>query len=315
MKNFKIQIKKMILDKTTIKIGLLAVAFAIFTSTALAGYFPLPDSSYFGDLPDPASDLPPDATGIDRIEKAVTSVLLNVRILIGSIAVAIAVFAGGMMALRGGDDSSIDNHKSAILNAIIGLVVIGIAGAGTELLSVENGGLFNPNTAKERVVLFRVEVNILITFVRYMLGSLAVFGLIAGAFGIVSTGGNEDALSTAKNRLLASGIGLAIIMFSTIFIDKVFYVVDLNASTTAIDPQINSFQGVRELVAITNIVVSIVGPIMILMLVIGGFMYALSAGDDGQIDKAKALIKNAIIGCIVIYGAFAIVATFISGQI
>ena len=89
----------------------------------------------------------------------------------------------------------------------------------------------------------------------------------------------------------------------------------MNAARTGIKPQIDYVQGIAELVAITNIVVTFVGPIMIIMLVAGGIMYIVSGGDDGQMDKAKKLILNAIIGIIVIYGAFAVVSTFISGQI
>jgi len=44
---------------------------------------------------------------------------------------------------------------------------------------------------------------------------------------------------------------------------------------------------------------------------VGGVMYAVSAGDKGLIDSAKAVMRNAITGFLVIFGAWLIVNTTI----
>jgi hypothetical protein len=49
------------------------------------------------------------------------------------------------------------------------------------------------------------------------------------------------------------------------------------------------------------------------VLVGGGIMYMTSAGSEERSEKAKRLIIAALIGLIIIYGAFAIVNTFIVG--
>ena len=281
---------------------------------AEAGYLPVLDNGYFGDIPDP-SDGDPSKDGVDRLEDAVFSVLRNVRYIIGAVAVAILTFAGIMMVYKGDDEGELTKHKSTITYAIIGMAVIGVSGAITELLSVKDGGFLNPDTVKERVVGFRVEVNIIITFIKYFLGSLATLYIIISAMSLVVAGGDETTVTNAKKKLVAAAMGLLLVIFSTVFIDKVFYVIDLNADETGIVPQIDAAQGIAELISITNIVVTFVGPIMILMLVAGGIMYIISGGDEGKTDKAKKILFNAIIGIIVIYGAFAIVSTFISGQI
>lgn len=282
--------------------------------SAYAGYLPTLDNGYFGDLPNP-SDGDPSKDGVERLEDAVFSILRNVRFIVGTIAIAIVVYAGAMMVLRGQDESEMTKQKSLMTYAIIGMAIIGVAGAVTELLSVENGGLLNPDEAKERAVGFRVEVNLIITFIKYILGSLAVLYIVTTGLGLVMGGTDESTVTNAKQKMVASTIGLLLVIFSTTFIDRVFYVLDLNSDESGVIPTIDKEQGIAELVAITNIVVTFVGPVMILMLVTGGIMYIISAGDDGQTDKAKKLIFNAIIGIVVIYGAFAIVATFISGQI
>ncbi len=238
----------------------------------------------------------------------------NVRYIVGALAIGILVYAGTMMVIRGGDEGEIDKQKSAITYTIIGMAVLAVAGAVTEILSVDDGGLLNPDTAKERVVAFRVEVNLVITFIKYLLGSVTVLFIVVSAMGLIM-GGGEEAVTSAKKRLAASSLGLLLVMFSTVFVDQVFYVVDLNSSRTGVIPQVDAIQGLRELIAVTNIVVTFVGPIMVLMMIAGGIMYIISAGDDGKTETAKKLIFNAIIGIVVIYGAFAIVNTFVSGRI
>ena len=279
-----------------------------------AGYLPLLDNGYFGDVPNP-SDGDPSKDGVERLEDAVFSILRNVRFIIGSIAVGIITYAAVMMVLRGADESEMTKQKSTITYVIMGMAVIGVAGGVTELLSVQGGGVLNPDEVKERAVGFRVEVNIVITFIKYFLGSLATLYIVIEGLKLVIGGGDESVVTEGKKKLAAATMGLLLIIFSTTFIDRVFYVLDFGSEESGVIPRIDQAQGIAELVAITNIVVTFVGPIMILMLVAGGIMYIISAGDDGKMDKAKKLITNAIIGIVVIYGAFAIVSTFISGQI
>jgi hypothetical protein len=49
----------------------------------------------------------------------------------------------------------------------------------------------------------------------------------------------------------------------------------------------------------------------LVVLAIGGVMYAVSAGDTGAIDTAKKTIQNAAIGFVVIFSAYLIVNTTI----
>jgi len=55
--------------------------------------------------------------------------------------------------------------------------------------------------------------------------------------------------------------------------------------------------------------------LMILGMVGGGLMYAMAGGDEEKAGKAKKILMNSVLGALLIYGAFAIVTTIISGQI
>ncbi|MDB5179838.1 MAG: hypothetical protein JWN12_470 [Candidatus Saccharibacteria bacterium] len=58
---------------------------------------------------------------------------------------------------------------------------------------------------------------------------------------------------------------------------------------------------------IVNILLFLIGAISVIMLIIGGIRYTISAGDSGNVTAAKNTIMYAIIGLIIAFLAFAIV--------
>ena len=62
------------------------------------------------------------------------------------------------------------------------------------------------------------------------------------------------------------------------------------------------------------LVAAIAGPFALLSLVGGGLMYVLAGGEEEKVGKAKKIITWALIGIVIIYGAFAIVSTFVARQ-
>lgn len=62
--------------------------------------------------------------------------------------------------------------------------------------------------------------------------------------------------------------------------------------------------------AIVQIVLGFLGVLAVCLLLYGGFLWMTAAGDESKIDRARDLIKNAVIGLVIILSAFAIV-TFV----
>lgn len=58
---------------------------------------------------------------------------------------------------------------------------------------------------------------------------------------------------------------------------------------------------------ITNILLFLIGAVAVIMLVIGGFRYVISGGDQSQVTSAKNTILYAIIGIIVAFLSYAAV--------
>jgi len=61
---------------------------------------------------------------------------------------------------------------------------------------------------------------------------------------------------------------------------------------------------------IIKVILSFLGIVAVIVVIIGGFMWMTGAGDPAKVDKAKAMIKNGIIGIVIVVVAYA-VATFI----
>jgi hypothetical protein len=71
-----------------------------------------------------------------------------------------------------------------------------------------------------------------------------------------------------------------------------------------LNPTITSVEGV--VMVILNAIITIAIPIVVLMIIYGGFMYVTAQGNPEQIKRATRTLSYAIIGGILIIGAVAI---------
>lgn len=59
---------------------------------------------------------------------------------------------------------------------------------------------------------------------------------------------------------------------------------------------------------------SLVGVLLLLMLIYAGFLWMTAQGDEKQVGKAKGIIRDAVVGLIIIFAAYAI-ANFVLDQL
>lgn len=59
---------------------------------------------------------------------------------------------------------------------------------------------------------------------------------------------------------------------------------------------------------IIQIFLGFLGVIMVIVIMYGGFIWMTAGGDSAKVDKAKGLIRNAIIGVLIVLAAYAISA-------
>jgi hypothetical protein len=310
----------------TLTISLLVINATMVS--AQTGIFELPPATSYGDVPAPTSG----GTAQEQFAELVWGVVQNVRYVLGAVAIAIIVYSGFRMVISWGDEEAYSKQRKSIFYGIIGLALVGLAGEAAQIFSVScdvnpptgqatipcRPGSFikDPNALVRTATLFNQQTQIIITFIKYLVGAVAVLMIVRSGARMVTMSQNEEAIAQDKKNLMYSGIGLVLIIIADNIINNVFYKLDLSRypGTGGAQPAVDPVQGVKEIVGFTNLVVNILGPIAVLALLAGGIMYITAGGQEDKMAKAKRLIVSALVGIVIIYGAFAIVGTVITGR-
>ena len=319
------KILKQFLIVLTLMLSLLTINITI---VGAQGVFPLPDSDKYGDIPAPVQG----GTAQQQFAELVFNLVQNARYILGAVAIAFIVYAGFQMVISWGDEESYGRQRNAIFYGIVGLAIVGLAGEAAQIFSVScpaytppgqstipcrpGGFIKDPNAIVRTATLFNQQTQIIITFIKYLVGAIAVLMIVRNGARMITMSQNEEALTQDKKNLAYSGLGLLLIIIADNVINNVFYKLDLSRYPGAggAAPAVDPVQGVKEIVGFTNIVVNILGPIAVLALLAGGILYITAGGQDEKMAKAKRLIISALAGIIIIYGAFAIVSTIIAGN-
>jgi len=175
----------------------------------------------------------------------------------------------------------------------------------------------SPQEILNRYRLFDRQVQVFVTFVKYVIGAYATLFAVRSGIGLVTSGTNEEERGKYKKSLMYSASGLFLLYVGQIFVEKVFYKIDKNvySGITGVHPSIDAKAGVDQIAGITNLIVSFVGPVAVLIFIIGGIMYATAAGEEERMEQAKRLLLSAVIGIVIIYGAFAVVSTVLASKL
>jgi hypothetical protein len=149
-----------------------------------------------------------------------------------------------------------------------------------------------------------------------------VMVLFSGLRMIVSNG-NEESIATAKSSLTWSLAGLVLAMFAFVIVSAVATFIgaqNLNpGSYIGNNPVINPIQSQTVGALIANIIIgfiSLAGLLSILMIVVGGFRYVTSQGNEEQAAVGKRTLQWAVVGLVVALLAYVLVRatlTFFGG--
>jgi len=283
-------------------------------------YIPL-DTGAYEDFPHLTQTTP---TGM--LYEFTNGLIRNLKYILGAFAVLFIAISATKLIIAGDSEDVVTKQKNAILYGIIGLIVIAMGDEFARVLSVacapgetqcaQGGFLKDPNNMIAQAALFKQATRVLITFIKYLIGGIAVLMLVRNGIRLTALQGNEESVGLDKKNLVWISVGLVLIILASTFIDKVLFIVDPGkySTLTGVEPALNVPKGIQELVGITNWAVLFVAPIGILMFVVGALMYATAGGNEEQTNKAKRLIILAIAGMALVYGAFAIISTIVAGQ-
>ncbi len=76
------------------------------------------------------------------------------------------------------------------------------------------------------------------------------------------------------------------------------------------DYKLNDF--VELIIRASDLILRFVGSLALLFFIYGGLMFLLSSGNTEQVNKAKGIIKAAVIGLIIVFTSFLIISFVLS---
>lgn len=271
------------------------------------GLFDLKEDSYRKFLPGTSG-----TSAQERAQNLIDRIFRVVRLALGSIASIIALVAAIRLIVTEGSDDDYNEAKQMLVYAVAGICIVALSSDIASVFSPEDGGLLGGDAElSQRAKLFDNKIRIVLTFIKYFIGSVAILMLVRIGGRMVALSESEDELGQDKKNLGLIAMGLVMMIFSDYLIRKVLFRVD---SPVAGNVSIDIPEAIQQLIGFTNLAISFVGPLAMITLVAGGLMYALSGANEDLAGQAKKMIQVSLIGIILIYSGYAIVNTFIVGR-
>lgn len=141
-----------------------------------------------------------------------------------------------------------------------------------------------------------------VDFVKYAMGTVAVVTIIISGVKLVTAGGKgmEEESSKAKDHIKFALIGLIVIIVSDQFVKTVFFGEQGEIFGSKSTLQEAAKAGSKQIRGIYSVMAYFSGALAVLYIVIAGFKYITSAGNEENMEKAKKQITYAVIGLILI---------------
>lgn len=253
-----------------------------------------------------------DKSAVDSGADTITSVIFYaidfLKYLVGGIAVLFAIVSGIKLITAGTKiDEVSEKEKENLKYIIYGLILIIIADQlVTKVFFGDHGECMeSASNAEACSKVGDSLVTGIYSFILAILATVAVFVIVIAAFRMITAFGNEETVGKEKKRIGLSVVGLIIAAVGEFAVKGIIFP---KGGTKGID-----VAKAQQLVySFTNFVSSFIATGALLMLVYGGYMYVVSAGNDEQTGKAKKIIVSALIGIVIGLLAYAFTRTLIT---
>lgn len=160
---------------------------------------------------------PYDSPGVGNVEAAVSatrSLILYIELIVGAIASLFIMIAAVRMIISQGDEEEMNKQKTNFTWGLIGLMIIMLAEAAVQIFYELPG----EGTSAEATTALIVQVIGIVRFILQFLAVVSVLTLIIGGFYYISSFGNDDARSKAKNILLGAIVTIVLVISAYVFV-------------------------------------------------------------------------------------------------
>lgn len=214
---------------------------------------------------------------------------------VGIIAAAIInlfVAAAQMVALSS-EESTVKDSRNAYIHIITGLAIIGLARWFALAFSPANTGIALVNTG-----VVEEGVSNIVVYFKMIIAITLTVNIVIQAFRLISSQGQEEQVKKARERFIAGFIGAGVILLA-------------NVIATSIVPGYGGSSALAlEIAGFANYLLTILGFLALLAIIAAGVLLIVSV-DEGLKDKAKNIVKTAIVALIVVLVSYAFVTAFI----
>lgn len=252
-------------------------------------------------------DAPPDylQPGVGSLTSPVYFIIDFIRYLVSAIAVLI-IIVNAIKLITTENEEEAGKIKKTLMVGVIGLIVIQLADVVVKKMFFgERGEAFTDVTTTQLYAEETVKITRgIIGFVELLIGAVAVLVIIIRGFVLLTSGGEEEKLTKAKNHIIYAVVGLLIVVLAEVVVRGVIFPA---AGTQLPDTEKGKF----IIVALTNWISGFVSTISFLMLFYGGYRYVVAGSEEETKGKVSKIILGAVIALVISLGAFAIVNTVI----
>ncbi len=245
------------------------------------------------------------ATGERQINEVARSVVNTIKNIVAGLAVIWIIIAGARMIFAQGDESVITEQRRAITYGVIGLIAILLVDRGIDVLYGPAGA---PRTELTPDQGFSNEIYGLITFIETIIGTIAILFIVISGIRMLFASGEEDQITKQRQSIMWVGVGLILIAIDQIIVNNLFIIPTQQSDqirSSNITSLVNTFGTVMQFI------LGFVGLIAFGALVFGAANMIMNYGNDEMVQKSKRIIRNAIIGILVVLSAYTIVATLV----
>lgn len=211
-----------------------------------------------------------------------------------AVAVIILLIAAFTMIAESGDEGKVKDSRMVFVYALVGALIVAVSASIVDAISPAGGA--NGIIAQDGIITNAI-IPTAIDFLLALLGVAVVVNIVVQGFRLIASRGEQDQIDRAKKRLIATFFGAILVLLAKQVSNLVF---TRDSSGIA-----------SEIAGLANYLLTFVGAIAVILLVVAGIMYILSA-DESLKDRAKTLIKVAIIAIVAILVSYPLVAAFSS---
>ena len=293
----------------------------VLISSICIGFFSgtFSDSTYADILPWGASTLSDpsivvDGGNADIIETSRgfgMKILWALKIVVSGFALVYLVLVGVYMIIFSENEERVKTQRRQITYALVGFLFLNMPWV---VYKIFFGDTFDRPTPKDAIggntpnILFwnpdyltgaSGVVPMLTSFFEVFIFGVAIVTFTWGLFRLIMSGGDEEKQKMAKDRIIYGTLGLIFLWFVK-FWGAMIGKWDFSWEFATVG---NKFLGIALYFA---------GPIAIFFLVMWGYYYITSAGDEERIKKGKTILINTFIASIILIAAYSFFSDIIS---